>query len=55
MGEVRNASRILVEKSERKKDIWRLWHRYADKIKLCVKGSVCEDVDCIHQGQNREQ
>jgi hypothetical protein len=49
-GEMRNVSRMLDGKSEKKKNSWETWsHR---RWILCIR---CENVDWIHLAQNKVQ
>jgi hypothetical protein len=51
MGWIRNAYRILDEKSEGKRSLGRPRHRCEDNIKIYIKGSGYEVVDRVHLAQ----
>jgi hypothetical protein len=42
-----NACNIVVEKTERKRPLWRHRRSWEDKIKMDFKKIACEDVDFI--------
>jgi len=54
MGEMGNAYKILVRKSERKRPPWRLKNRWEDNIKLDLKNRIC-GVDCIYLAKDKLQ
>jgi hypothetical protein len=53
MGEIRNAYKILVGKSEGKRPLGRSRHKWKDNIKMALKEIVLESVDWIHIVQCR--
>jgi hypothetical protein len=54
VGEVRNASKILVVKHERNRLLGRPRHRWEDTIKMDLKEIGCEGVDLINLAQDRD-
>jgi len=55
MGEMRNAYKILVRKTERKRSIGRLSRRLEDNIRIDLREMGWEVVDWIHLARNRDQ
>jgi hypothetical protein len=55
MEEMRSASKILVGKPEGKRPLGRYRHKWADNNKKDLKEIGYEDVDWIHQAQNKHQ
>jgi hypothetical protein len=55
MGEKRNGYRILVGKSEGKRPLGRPKSRWADNIKMDLRGIGCDGMDWIDLAQDRNQ
>jgi hypothetical protein len=55
MGEMRNAYKILVGKSEWGTLLWRPRHRCKDNIRMNLREIGWEIVDWMHLAQNRDQ
>jgi hypothetical protein len=55
MGEIRNANKLLVEKSEGKKPLGRPRHRWKDNIRLDLRQVGRDDVDLTNLAQERDQ
>jgi hypothetical protein len=55
IGEMRNAYRLLVGKSYRKKPLGRHRRRWEDNIRMDHKEIGCERVDWLHLAQDRNQ
>jgi hypothetical protein len=55
MGDLRNAHKILVGKSEEKRRLGRTRRRRKDNIKKYFNEIRCGDVDCICLAENTEQ
>lgn len=51
VGHVRNAYKILVGKPEGKTSLWKPRCRGKDNIKIDLKQTGCEGLDCIHVGR----
>jgi hypothetical protein len=49
MGDVRNAYKTFVGRSERKRNLGRHRHRWEDNIKMYLWEMVWEGVNCMHQ------
>jgi K+-sensing histidine kinase KdpD len=54
-GNMRNAHKILLGKSEKKRSLERFRHRWEDNIIMDLKDIGWEDVDCFHLAQDRIQ
>jgi hypothetical protein len=55
MGEIRNACKIVVGKSERKRSLGRPRRWWEDNIKINIKEIGLEVVDWIHLAQDRDR
>jgi hypothetical protein len=51
----RNAYRMLVEKSEGKRQLGRTGRRWVDNIKMDLRETEWNDMNCIAQTQDRDQ
>jgi hypothetical protein len=51
---MRNAYKILMGKTEKKRPLVRLRSRWEDNIRIDIKGIGCESVDWIHLAQDRD-
>jgi hypothetical protein len=54
MGEMTNAHKVLIGKSEGKRSFGRPRHRYEDNIGMDPRGIGWENVEWIHLAQERE-
>ena len=55
MGEERGAYRVLVEKSEGKRPMWRPRRRWVDNIRMDMQEVGCGYVDWIGLAQDRDR
>jgi hypothetical protein len=53
MGEMRNACKVLVGKSEQRRPLWSPAHRWKKNVKLYFREIGCEGVNWIHLAQDR--
>jgi len=55
VGEVRNAYKILAEKSKRKGPLRRPGRRREGNIKIYIEYAMCENVNSMNPAKNRDQ
>jgi hypothetical protein len=55
MGDMRNACKIVIRKSEGKRPFKRLRHRWEDNIGMDLQDIGLEGVDWMHLAQDRDQ